>query len=119
MSSVDCLRWAIIRRIHRYSEHISLIIFLLFFIFNNKKNLICLQVMAKLYKEEEAVLCWNGYGTKGAESIVKYILELPPCDHELRTMDVHRLPEVAAPNQIAYMISTSGSVRYKNRDKVK
>lgn len=76
-----------------------------------------LQVMGKLYKDNESVLSWNGYGTKGSEAIVKYISELPPCDHELKSMDIQKLSEEAAPNQIAYVISTSGTVRYKNMKK--
>ncbi|XP_017301854.1 NTF2-related export protein [Diaphorina citri] len=73
--------------------------------------------MGKLYKDEDAVLSWNGHGTKGSQAIVKYISELPPCDHELKSMDIHRLPEEAAQNQIAYLISTSGTVVYKNMKK--
>ncbi|KAL1456304.1 hypothetical protein WDU94_001046 [Cyamophila willieti] len=74
-------------------------------------------VMGKLYKDEDSVLSWNGYGTKGSEAIVKYISELPSCDHELKSMDIQLLPDEAAPNQIAYLISTAGTVRYKNMKK--
>lgn len=74
-------------------------------------------VMGKLYKDD-AVLSWNGHGTKGNEEIVKYITELPPCDHELKCMDIHKLTTEACQNQIAYLISTSGNVRYKNMTKI-
>lgn len=74
-------------------------------------------VMAKLYKDEDAVLSWNGHGSKGADAIVKYIFELPPCDHELCSLDVQRIAPDAVQNQIAYLISTSGKVRYKGMRK--
>lgn len=44
------------------------------------------QLMSRLYLET-GLLAWNGNGVTGSENILKFMIDLPPTDHVVTTLD--------------------------------
>ncbi|XP_030766115.1 NTF2-related export protein [Sitophilus oryzae] len=71
-------------------------------------------LMSRLYLNT-GILSWNGNGIKGNEQIEKFIIELPPSDHALTTLDAQPVLDVAVNGQLTFIIQASGTVKYQDK----
>ncbi|XP_060521119.1 NTF2-related export protein [Cylas formicarius] len=71
-------------------------------------------LMSKLYLET-GLLSWNGNGIKGNDRIQKFLMELPPSDHNTVTLDAQPVLDSAVSGQLTFIIQTSGTVKYQDK----
>ncbi|KAG7297935.1 hypothetical protein JYU34_018690 [Plutella xylostella] len=70
---------------------------------------------SKLYMDT-GLLVWNGNGINGNEKIQKFLMDLPPSSHTLKTLDAQPLAENLVANKLTYLIQACGDVTYQNND---
>ncbi|CAG4957572.1 unnamed protein product [Colias eurytheme] len=73
---------------------------------------------SKLYLET-GLLVWNGNGINGNTKIQKFLLELPPSNHYVKTLDAQPVSENFMPNNLTYLIQACGDVTYQNEEERK
>ncbi|KAJ8922375.1 hypothetical protein NQ315_004318 [Exocentrus adspersus] len=71
-------------------------------------------LMARLYLDT-GLLAWNGNGITGSDNIQKFVIELPPTEHNINTLDAQPILDTAVSGQLTFMIQTSGTVKYPDR----
>ncbi|XP_045502986.1 NTF2-related export protein [Colias croceus] len=73
---------------------------------------------SKLYLDT-GLLVWNGNGINGNTKIQKFLLELPPSNHYVKTLDAQPVAENFMPNNLTYLIQACGDVTYQNEEERK
>ncbi|XP_038206815.1 NTF2-related export protein-like [Zerene cesonia] len=73
---------------------------------------------SKLYLDT-GLLVWNGNGINGNTKIQKFLLELPPSNHYVKTLDAQPVSENFMPNNLTYLIQACGDVTYQNEEERK
>ncbi|XP_056643394.1 NTF2-related export protein [Diorhabda carinulata] len=71
-------------------------------------------LISRLYMDT-GLLSWNGNGVTGNENILKFMIDLPPTDHEISTLDAQPILDSAVNGQITLMIQVSGNVKYQEK----
>ncbi|KAJ8954337.1 hypothetical protein NQ314_007111 [Rhamnusium bicolor] len=71
-------------------------------------------LMSRLYLDT-GLFAWNGNGITGNENIQKFVIDLPPTDHVITTLDAQPILDSAVSGQLTFMIQVSGSVKYQDK----
>ncbi|CAH0546640.1 unnamed protein product [Brassicogethes aeneus] len=69
-------------------------------------------LMSRLYLDS-GLLSWNGNGVTGNETIQKFVIELPPSEHTVQTLDAQPILDNVVNGQLTFMIQASGIVKYQ------
>ena len=70
------------------------------------------QMMSR-YHLDTGVLVWNGNGTVGKDLIQQFFEGLPPTEHILTSLDSQPILDVAASNQLTFLILVCGFVKFQ------
>lgn len=68
--------------------------------------------MSRLYLDNGSLI-WNGNGSIGKENIEKFVMELPPSEHIVTTLDSQPVIDDAVSVQPTLLIQVSGTVKFQ------
>ncbi|XP_019878504.1 NTF2-related export protein [Aethina tumida] len=69
-------------------------------------------LMSRLYLDT-GLFSYNGNGASGNEMIQKFVIELPPSEHMVVTLDAQPISDTVVNGQLTFVIQTSGTVKYQ------